>query len=179
MSDELKFTMTFHTPFLTSTGAAAEGYDASVDLSQPLTASAVKGLMRAAAVQILGLRPDLVDRVFGSVRTPTRWQWIVAQPNAEVKALNHHRVEIDAETRTAVDNHLQLSRVAFLDSICFTVEHWGDGDADPEERVAVIASARAVHAIGAQRRRGLGWVGVSGPDLTNDDYERLTGRMRA
>ena len=177
MSEVLRFTMTFHTPFLTATGAAAEGYDASIDLSRPLAPTAIKGLMRSAATDTLCLRTDLVERVFGSVKLPTAWRWSVEAPVTDVTPVDRHRVEIDDDTRTAVDNHLQYVRAGYVPSIDFTVER--AGQVGREERVAVIASGRAIHAIGAQRRRGLGWVGVTGPELAEDDYAYLVGGMRS
>ena len=173
---ELSFVITFHSPVMAATGAAADGYDATADLANTVTAPALKGLMRAAAAHTLQLRPEFVERVFGTPGTPSPWQWIVEQ-HAEARAVTRHRVAIDPSTSTAVDGQIQMARAAMSDPISFSVEHTGDANAD--DVIVICGAARAVHAMGAQRRRGLGWVGVAGgPGLTDNDLERLTGEMR-
>ena len=55
MLEKLEFTITFYAPFRVATGVAARGIDAPVDSNHPLPASSLKGVMRAAARDVLEL----------------------------------------------------------------------------------------------------------------------------
>lgn len=176
ITDELEFTITFHSPLLPATGAAAPGFDMTLDPQAPLRATALKGLMRSAARDLLGVPEALVESVFGSSRTPSPWHWrVTCQP--EVTLAPRTRVEIDPKTRAAKENALLFMQVGVAgDDASFVVET--DGLPSGQERVIheriLSASARACAALGSQRRRGLGWITVSGgADLAYADYELM------
>ena len=169
----LEFTMHFHAPVLRATGFAAEGYDASVDPSRPLAGEALKGLMRAAATHVLELPPSRVATAFEPQESGARWRWVVREhlfvdPGSQTGTL--HRVKIDPETHTAIPDHLLRARTARVKECRFAVNWLGKADAAGVEDSALLlkASAGAVHSVGGQRRRGLGWVGV---DVVLSDAE--------
>jgi hypothetical protein len=73
MTEVLLFGLRFHTPFRVGTGSASSGADSSIDRAVPVPGSSIKGVMRAAARDVLGgLGPQqdggdhpLVVEVFG------------------------------------------------------------------------------------------------------------------
>ncbi|MGW2320093.1 RAMP superfamily CRISPR-associated protein [Streptomyces sp. NPDC001680] len=151
----------FHGPFRIGTGRPAPGADDTVDRDDPLPASSLKGVMRASAAWLLPGGAHLVDRVFGTARQPSPWHWSGADfgeqpPRAVVRA----RIAIDPVTGTAREDHLLHVEEHWARNAQFTVTR--TAYLPPEEaadQLAVLACAAAgVHALGADRRRGLGWV---------------------
>ena len=169
--------MEFYAPYLSATGNASAGFDSSVDLVAPIRATAVKGAMRAVAAQILCLREDVINQLFGSEEEPAAWRWLINEPTAPVEAMTLHRVAIDDETMTARADHLLRARAAKLPRVSFCVQRRGrslDEESLEREKVALTAAARGVHALGAQRTRGLGWVGITGGvDLSGQNLEKI------
>jgi hypothetical protein len=162
----LSFSVIFYGPFRVGSAYARDGVDAALDRHDPLPADHLKGLMRAAAAEQLGLPATLVGEVFGSPRMPSPWAWSSAIPAGEWDFSFRHRVEIDAESHSALKDHLVLGEQAWSDRARFEVSQAGTVPAESLDRQVLVlrCAASAVHGLGAWRRRGLGWVGVTPDD---------------
>lgn len=178
----LGFTITFHGPFRVGAAYARDGVDAAIDHDDPLPADHLKGVMRFAAVTLLGTRHRALDEIFGSVRAPSPWSWssaTIASGNQEDWNIgSRHRVTIDPKTHSAVKDHLVLAeQAAPRTTAWFEVTQVGrlaPHDA-AEHRLILRCAAAGVHGLGAWRRRGLGWVGITAHDgpITSGEVERL------
>lgn len=168
----LAFTVTFHGPFRVGAAYARDGISAPLDHHDPLPADHLKGVMRAAAVQLLGARDHpAIGAVFGSPRSPSPWSWSHAVPaDGDNWAFSpRHRVKIDAEHHSAVKDYLVVGEQAWASAARFTVTRVAriprqPHDASPPEEVQVAVlrcAAAGVHGLGGWRRRGLGWVGIA------------------
>jgi len=182
----LRFDVTFHSPFRVGATYARDGVDTALDRGDPLPADHLKGVMRAAAVEVFGDSSD-VGTVFGTHRCPSPWAWTAAAPmwttgDADTgwRFDRRHRVAIDGSTHAARKDHLVLGEVAFAEQASFTVDLLGWLDpAEEQWQVSLLrVSAAAVHGLGAWRRRGLGWVGVtpSGPPVSAGELTDLLSR---
>ena len=78
----LGFTVTFHSPFRVGAAYARDGVDAALDHEDPLPPDHLKGIMRAAATDLLGTDHPAVQAVFGSPRAPSPWAWSSAAPQS-------------------------------------------------------------------------------------------------
>ena|ERR1051326_2838640 len=159
----MKFTITFHEPFRVATGRAHHGLDDTVDPDNPLPASSLKGLMRAHATHLLDIHDALVNEVFGSPANRSPWWWSDATIDTQVELRIRTRLAIDATTHTAAENALFTAGELWPHTASFRVERRGpaDGiDLDLHE-IVLAASAQAITALGSDRRRGLGWVGIT------------------
>lgn len=176
----LGFTVTFHTAFRVGASSARDGIQRPLDQADPLPADHLKGIMRAAAAQLLGGRDHwAVGEVFGTMRTPSPWSWSSAEP-ATVGAWHfgsRHRVAIDAGTHSAKKDHLVQAEQAWAEKARFTVTWTGALDpAGAATHILVLRCAAAgVHGLGGWRRRGLGWVGIAPDDspITAADVRAL------
>jgi hypothetical protein len=176
----LGFTITFHGPFRVGAAYGRDGVDAAIDHDDPLPADHLKGLMRAAAATMLGgsEHPKL-DEVFGSPRSPSPWSWSSASlaGGDDWNFGQRHRVKIDPGRHSAVKDHLVLGERAWPSRARFEVARIGllDPAAERDHVLILRCAAAAVHGLGAWRRRGLGWVGVTPDDgpVTAADAERL------
>jgi hypothetical protein len=167
-AEEVRFVIDFLSPFRVSTGQAAEGVDATIDTSDPLPATSLKGVMRASAKQILGEHAPLVGEVFGDARRPCRWHWGDAVPVGKSWARPQiaARIQIDAATGTAKRDMLALAEETTAARAEFVLTRMGPVD-DVGLHAAVLAiAARSTRSLGAARR--LGWVSITCPDLTLD-----------
>ena len=176
----MEFNIEFHGPFRIGTGVASRGMDETVDVDQPLPATALKGLMRASASQLLGDHP-LVAEVYGSSEQASPWSWtsgVVRNPQLRQRA----RVALDPITGTAVDHALQFSEELWADGATFSVDQHGfvDPEAVADHALVLRASAAGVTSLGADRRRGFGWVSVRSADAPLDRAaaDRLGQRRR-
>jgi hypothetical protein len=180
----LGFTITSHSPFRVGAAYARDGVDAAVDLDDPLPADSLKGLMRAAARELLGADQYPVAAVFGTPARPSPWSWSAARPPGRNWARadlagSRHRVTIDHDTHSAVKDRLVLGEQVWAPSARFEVTRTGYLDASglPEaDQVLVLRCAAAgVHGLGAWRRRGLGWAGIVPDDgeISEADVSRL------
>jgi hypothetical protein len=164
----LSFTVTFHGPFRVGSAYARDGVDAALDRYEPLPPDHLKGLMRAAARDLLGVPAGLVGEVFGSPANPSQWFWSAAEPDGDWDFSFRHRVAICQQTRSALKDHLVLGEQAWAPAARFEVTQAGALAEEAADRQVLVlrCAASAVHGLGAWRRRGLGWVGVvpdSGP----------------
>jgi hypothetical protein len=170
----LSFTITFHGPFRVGAAYARDGIDAAIDHDDPLPADHLKGVMRDAAAAVLGSRHPVLGEVFGSPRTECPWAWSSAQVgDGDWHIGANYRVKIDPETHSAKNDHLVFGEQAWPRQAAFAVT----GPASPgEEHLLILRCAAAgVHNLGAWRRRGLGWVGITPDDgpVTADEVAAL------
>ncbi len=173
----MRFTVIFHGPFRVAAGASSDGLDATYDAASPLPSSSLKGLMRATAEQALGIGPPVIREIFGSAAARSPWWWsdAVIDPGPPGRAGPDRvraQVQIDPVTFTAAEKTMRTSGELWPSSARFEVRRRGHV---PPGRVAVheavlAASARAITALGSDRRRGLGWVSVI-PDEPWDDTQ--------
>ncbi len=162
----LSFTVTFHSPFRVGSAYARDGVDAALDRHDPLPPDHLKGLMRAAADDLLGPASDAVFQVFGSRRNASPWAWSSAQPGEPGWVFSfRHRVQIDTDRHSARKDHLVLGEQAWAHQARFEIRRVGalDDGALARHVLVLRCAASAVHGLGSWRRRGLGWVGIA-PD---------------
>lgn len=162
----MRFEITFHTPFRVASGQAGDGSDTAIDPGTPLPASSLKGLMRSAARDLLGLSPDWVDRVFGTGWHESPWSWsdavVTARHDGQPELRARARVRIDPATSTVATGALLIADEVLADRAEFSVDQagWVEPAQVAAHQVVLLAAARAVTAVGGDRRRGLGWVSV-------------------
>lgn len=160
----VEFRIAFATPFRVSTGHARPGVDAAVDRDGPLPATSLKGLMRATASQLLGEPHPLVAAVFGSVRAPSPWSWSTARPVGDgwQEPVIASRVRI-GEQHVAADDMLGSAEVTQAAAALFSVTQHGHltDDALALHRTLLAVAGQATRSLGANRRRGLGWVHIT------------------
>ncbi|MGH8934100.1 MAG: RAMP superfamily CRISPR-associated protein [Egibacteraceae bacterium] len=177
----MRFTIAFHGPFAVSTGEAGRGCDNTVDSRCPLPGSSLKGVMRAGAGTIF---PEHhVSAVFGTARSPSPWSWTSAVFARPPETRRRARVSIDPLTRTAKDKALTIAEEAWAETAAFEVLALSHvADPDGLHPLVLRAAAQAVHSLGMDRRRGLGWVTVL-PErpLSDEDFTRIfdLGGIRA
>lgn len=173
----LTFEITFHSPFRVSTGTARAGVDATADMTDPLPATSLKGLMRASAATLLGPNTALVNEIFGSPATPSRWRWSNARPDPGGwhPAQPAARVRIDPTTHTAAPGMLATTEQTGACHAEFTVSPARTittgtltADAVERDRLVLAVAGQAIRSLGANRRRGLGWVTVRCQDFPID-----------
>ena len=183
----LSFTITFYSPFRVGAASARDGITATIAHNAPLPADHLKGVMRAAAGQLLG-DPDhpAIGEVFGSPRTPSPWSWSHATPEQATQEqaapkqpwpqpIRRHRVAIDEQTHSAKKDQLVLAEQIWVPTASFTITRLGAIQESTEgTHIALLRCAAAgVHGLGGWRRRGLGWVGITPADtaVTTDDIK--------
>jgi hypothetical protein len=173
----LEFTVTFHERFRVGSAYARDGVDAALDRHDPLPPDHLKGLMRAAASELLGLPSAQVAEVFGNPGTQCPWSWSSARPAEKWDFTFRHRVEIDQASHAALKDHLVLGEQAWAASASFEIRQVGAVPQDRMDTHALVlrCAASAVHGLGAWRRRGLGWVGIvpAGGPVTAGDVAAL------
>jgi CRISPR/Cas system CMR subunit Cmr4 (Cas7 group RAMP superfamily) len=178
------FEVCFHTPFRVAAGHAADGADTVVDRQALLPASSLKGVMLSAARDLLGLPERLVAEVYGSRRLqqPSSWSWSdgrLDQQDVRTRA----RIQLSDQTGTVTDGALAVAEEVLAGRATFMVRRSGPV---PETRrpvhlAVLLASGRAVTALGGDRRRGLGWVSVTplDPPWTATSAEHLVTLLQA
>jgi CRISPR/Cas system CSM-associated protein Csm3 (group 7 of RAMP superfamily) len=154
----LKFAISLHTPFLVSSGQSGYGLDAISRADSPLPASSLKGVMRASAAEVLGLRPDLVAAVFGQAGTASGWAWTDATPRSAFVRQPRSRNRIDPQTGVARREALATVEEVWATSepISFLIEQVGPISNPDAEVTILIAAAHAVTGLGSWRNRGAG-----------------------
>jgi CRISPR/Cas system CSM-associated protein Csm3 (group 7 of RAMP superfamily) len=163
----MRFAIVFHGPFRVASGAASDGLDAAYDAANPLPSSSLKGLMRDQASRVLEVNAAVVDEIFGTAAAPSPWWWsdAVIDPGPLGSSGSERirtQLQIDPVTFTAADKTLRTCGELWPPGAHFEVRR---RRAIPSKRVplhesVLAASARAISALGSDRRRGLGWVSV-------------------
>jgi len=182
MRETLTLQVAFHTPFRVATGNADDGADTAIDLMVPMPGSSIKGLMRAAARDVLGglgprrsgsnPPPDsdrpLVVAVFGDEPIGPRrddgdspWHWDDVQFDADLPApVLGNRIRLEPTTGTVASGALMVAQQ--LPPTTGTVQIWRSGRIDPDQiptHLALLSVAsRLVDGAGGDRRAGTGWV---------------------
>jgi CRISPR/Cas system CSM-associated protein Csm3 (group 7 of RAMP superfamily) len=160
----VRFEIVFHTPFRVASGLAGHGADATVDRDLLLPASSLKGLMRSAARDLLGIPEPWVARVYGQAQHSSPWSWsdAVLTAVAPDPVRPRARVQIEPGTSTVVEGALAVAEEVLAERGEFTMDAtgWISADHRPGHEAVLTASARALTAVGGDRRRGLGWVSV-------------------
>jgi CRISPR/Cas system CSM-associated protein Csm3 (group 7 of RAMP superfamily) len=164
----MRFAIDFHGPFRVTTGQAGRGADITVDPTSPLAGSSLKGVMRAAAHQLLPNQAGLIGRVYGTPRTPSPWHWSSAQLD-QLAVRRRTRIKIDPDRHTTVTGALVVAEELWATNASFTIEPLTPPDDPQAHELVLLASAHGVHALGSDRRRGCGWVSLRGTDPTLDD----------
>lgn len=173
----LSLTIRFHGPFRVATGTATRDAAVSVDQENLLPTESLKGVMRASANRLLPHRTDLVGAVFGTSgrRSASPWHWgtvTFREPEIESRI----RIAIDAETNVASSGALARTEEVWANEANFVIRQRTSLDDQERYRHSVIlrAAASGVHSLGADRRRGNGWVSIStDPPLDEDDFALL------
>ncbi|MEW1734427.1 RAMP superfamily CRISPR-associated protein [Nocardia beijingensis] len=158
----LGFGIAFAAPMRVSTGRARPGVDAAIDMSDPLPATSLKGVMRATATQLLGADDTRIGDVFGSPQRECRWEWSNAAPQT-LWAPPQRATRIRVENHVATDDMLGCAEQTYTTAATFTVTAI-DEPPDPElaTHIAILTiAATATRALGAGRRRGTGWVHIT------------------
>lgn len=176
----LSFTVTFHSSFRVGSAYARDGVDAALDRHDPLPADHLKGMMRAAARDLLRLPDTTQGEVFGDYVTPSPWSWTSATPAGQGWDIAfRHRVKIDADTGSAAKDHLVRGEQAWAPVARFQVHRVTALDEVTLSRHVLVlrCAACAVHGLGSWRRRGLGWVGITSDDgpVSEADIAELMG----
>ena len=166
----MRFEISFHTPFRVATGRARPGVDIAVDEQNALPGSSLKGVMRAAASSIFPGKADLVAEVFGTARGASPWSWSRAR-FASLSRRPRARVAIDPTTFTAEEEALFVAEELWSARADFEVLQIGRVADERLHGLVLRASAQAVHALGGDRRRGLGWVSIRCLDPALDAAE--------
>lgn len=176
----MRFEITFHTPFRVASGQAGVGVDSTVDRKLLLPASSLKGVMRSAACDLLRLPKVWVKRVYGTGWQPSPWSWSDAELHpAEPVVRPRARVRIQPDTSTVTEGALAVAEEVLAHRALFSVDlsGWLATADRPRHEAVLVASARAVTAVGGNRRRGLGWVSVTPVDPAwPDDPLRMADR---
>lgn len=150
---DLTFTLRFHGPFAVSTGQPRDGVDATVDASNPLPSSALKGLLRAQLEHALHAPKAQIRALFHDSG------WVFSDGIVVITRGLWTRVKVDEDGR-AEERFFMLGEQAFARSGTFTISWTGPGMPPADQVAALRAAARHVTSLGSHRRRGLGWVSI-------------------
>ena len=165
----ITFTVTFHGPFHVGTGNPEAGMDRPVDRGALLPATSLKGLMRAEAAEILGVRSSLIAEIFGQAGLAGAWWWEDAsvEPvpgNSKPETLVGRAARIVVGDNGVVeDGFLVLGEHVWSERATFRVGPLRALAPETSTRHTTIlrAAARSVTALGGARRRGEGWVSIT------------------
>ena len=167
----IRFSVRFHQPFLVRSGLSGAGVDAVARIDTPLPASSLKGAMRVAAEEVLGVDAALAESVFGR-ETPASgdsgrgaWAWTDAGPRSVFEVQLRARNRIDAASGVALPEALTVSEEYWqsdTSAAAFTVEQVRHLRPEDLTRHTVVlhAAAHAVTALGSWRNRGMGTVTI-------------------
>lgn len=179
----LSFVVTFHAPFHVGSGVASRGLDRVIDRENPLPATGLKGVMRAAAAETLVLPTGLVTEVFGGPGgAACPWWWSDARFIPQETSIDRlARIRVDETTGTVQRGFLMMGEVVWSSQADFNVTLSDDRDEATIARHELIlrAAARAVVAVGGARRRGEGWVTITDQAPWGADESRALLEMKA
>lgn len=172
------FTIAFHRAFHVGAGETSDGVDRRVDPDNLLPATSLKGLLRAALIERLGIPESRVREIFGAAgRQPATWRWTDATGFVDAAIQPTTRVSIDDATGTASDQLLMFGEEVDAQTATFIVEPavMLEPDRERDDELLLWAAALAVSALGGGRRRGSGWVTITanGREWTAEHTRRL------
>ena len=170
--------------------------DNIVDKDEPVSASALRGVMRHQGEHVLKIDRGVIAEVFGQGQTtenaralddPARpigaraCPWHFGTPKlvepetrklVEPEIRKRHRIAIDDSSGTVEDGAMLLHQEVWAKSAEFDIEQRAFIE-DPAHHIAVLtACAQCMTSIGASRNRGYGWVTVR--RLADGDCRNLT-----
>lgn len=102
MIADVAFTLTCYGPLLVASGLSGAGLDTGLTHAGVVPAASLKGLMRAAATDVLGVEPDLIAAVFGDPPgekgktgpRPGNWGWSDVTPKTAFVEWRRTRVRL-------------------------------------------------------------------------------------
>ena len=184
---ELSFEIKFRGPFLVGGEAAGDGADVRVNQDILIPGSSIKGRMRAEAANVLKLRKEVIDDVFGSVDEPGKW-WFshvdLKKESYSIRTSNRVAMDPDNPDSGLTDEHqLVFYDQCWAEPASFTVEQLVSmEDSELKQHKAILcAAARSVTNFGAMRRRGHGWVSImptSGEDSSEEEIIKILRESR-
>lgn len=163
----LTLKITFNSSFRIGSGRSGNMLDDVLDRDRLLPGSSLKGVMREAARALFPMLDEatdhrLVSEVFGTTRNPSPWHWDDAEFTANPKIRPQSRIALDARRRTQ-PGALFVVETAHTPHATATI--WQQDQIVAGQLQAHLAllnlAARLVEGLGADRRRGLGWVTIS------------------
>ena len=167
MTDQLKLDITFNGPFRIGSGHAGNMLDDVLDAERLLPGASLKGVMREAARLVrprvaADVDDALVGEVFGTPRRPSPWHWDDAEFPAPPVISARARIALDKRRRTqpgallvAEEAHTRSAQTVVWQQRPVAADRLG-------LHLALLnLAARLVEGLGADRRRGLGWVTIS------------------
>lgn len=170
--NQLKFKVRFHGPFAVATGEARDGMDTTIDESNPLPSTAIKGLLKAQLRDVLAASPGQIATIFHS---GDKIGWVFSDAKIDVKDKKGlwTRVQVDDEGRSS-ERQFMVGEQAHPETGEFVVVWEGGGEAPVDQALALRAAARCLTSLGSHRRRGLGWVSITDEaEWTIDDTKNL------
>jgi len=165
----LTFTVQFHQPFLIRSGDAQGGLDAVARYGTPLPASSLKGAMRSACLNVLGVPEALVGDIFGregrvgGALGRGAWAWTDAGPAAAFQSWSRARNRIDPEFGVVRPEALTFSEEFWqVGQASFLVEQVMPLDQKAVERHTTLLASCAwgVTGLGSWRNRSMGAVTI-------------------
>ncbi len=154
---QLRFTIKFLGPFAVTAGIAQDGLDATIDRTNVLPSTELKGLVRAHLSNGLGASDKHVLSIFHPPDDEVRWVWSNGQVDVSVNSW--FRIMVDDYGRSE-ERAFMLGEQAHAKEGSFTVTWEGRGEPPRGEVLAIRAGARMVTSLGSYRRRGMGWVSI-------------------
>ena len=186
-SIKLSFEIKFRGPFLVGGEAAGDGADVRVNQDILIPGSSIKGRMRAEAANVLKLRKEVIDDVFGTADQPGKW-WFshvdLKEESYSIRTSNRVAVDPDNSDSGLADEHqLVFYDQCWAEPASFTVEQLVSmEDSELKQHKAILcAAARSVTNFGAMRRRGHGWVSImpiSGEDSREEEIIKILRESR-
>ena len=164
---KLSLAITFNGSFRIGSGRSGVMLDDVLDPDRLLPGTSLKGVMREAARALFPMVDDATDHpmvaeVFGTTRSRSPWHWDDAEFAVEPSIRPKARIALDDRRRTE-PGALFVVEAAHTSTATATI--WQQDQIDPsrvEIHLALLSiSARLVEGIGADRRRGLGWVTIT------------------
>ncbi len=160
----MRFEIVFHTPFRVASGHARDGSDTTVDHAALLPASSLKGVMLSASRDLMRFPRPWLDAVFGGPAwRESPWGWSDATLPDGTDVRPRTRIRIEPETGTVVPGALLVADEVLAARAEFSIDRtgWIEPGEERTHETILLAAARAVTAVGGDRRRGLGWVTVT------------------
>lgn len=155
----MKIEISFHGPFRIETGDAHDGVAATVNRDDLIPAASLKGLMRASATQLLPNASGLIAEIFGG-KSASPWHWGPVTFDQPPTFGRRVRIAVDAATGTVHPKFFALGEEVWASKGVFHLTCHQPLPAETRRRheTVLACAAAGVHALGADRRRGHGWV---------------------